>query len=256
MVVNATPSMAQVLKDAIDGRLAELHTAMPALVESYDAATGFAAVSPCLKRKYVAGDLVELPVINNVPVLFPRGGNAAITFELQKGDVVLLVFAERSVDRWKTAGGKVDPKDPRKHALSDAFAIPGGYPRTSPPSTSLITAAFGSDGSLTVTAPASSLTVAADGSLNLENDAGGALVLDATGAVSATSTAGGIVATLSITGKVSLVNATGVDFVAQLLLAIDKLVETTKVATSMGLQPLIPDALYTAERAKLDTFKA
>lgn len=128
-----TPSMAKVIKDAIEARLCEVHTAMPAEIVSFDKATGLASVTPSLKRRYVLnGELVDLPVISNVPVLNPRGGGALISFDMQKGDPVTLLFSERSLDKWLSAGGKVDPGDPRKHALSDAYAFPGGYPKTKP----------------------------------------------------------------------------------------------------------------------------
>lgn len=129
-----TPTLAQVIRDAIEARLAEVHTSIPAQIVSFDDATCLATVQPCLKRKYtVDNELVDLPKIVNVPVVMPRGGGAVIMFDLQPGDYVLLVFAERSIDKWITSGGKVDPKDPRKHQLSDAFAIPGGYPKSVPP---------------------------------------------------------------------------------------------------------------------------
>ncbi len=256
MAVNETPTLIKNIRDAIAADRAELHTAMPATVESYDAATGMVSVAPCLKRKYANGDLVDLPVISNVPVLFPRGGNAAITFDLQPGDVVLLVFAERSVDGWKTTGGKVDPKDPRKHALSDAFAIPGGYPKASPVSAALIKAAFGSDGSLEVTTPASVLGLDADGALDFINDAGGSASVEADGTVELVSGETGITATLGPDGTVALVQAgTGVDFVAQTLATLDLIMQST-VATAIGIQPLIPAPTYVAERAKLDPFEA
>ena len=67
-------------------------------------------------------------MIYNVPVLFPRSRKAAVTFPLEKGDTVLLVFAERSLDEWIEKGGnKVSPEDPRRHDMSDAIAIPGCF---------------------------------------------------------------------------------------------------------------------------------
>lgn len=138
-----TPTFAKVLRDAIDARLAEVHTCLPAEIVKFDKATNLADVSPCLKRKYAADEaVVDLPVIPSVPVVQPRGGGAAILFDLKPGDPVLLVFSERSIDGWKTTGGKVDPKDPRKHHLSDAFAIPGGYPKSKPAAASLVTVEF------------------------------------------------------------------------------------------------------------------
>lgn len=233
MAANETPSWAKVIKDAIAADRSELHTAMPATVETYDAATGMVSVSPCLKRRYANGDLVDLPIIPNVPVLFPRGGNAAITFDLQKGDSVLLVFAERSVDTWKTTGGKVDPKDTRKHALSDAFAIPGGYPKTSPVAAALIKAAFTATGAVTIENPAGLINLANTGAFTVQNGSGLFKVDDF--------------------GKIKFENNLGVELFAQLLAVIDLMMQS-QVATMLGLQPFIPPPTYAAERLKLDAF--
>ena len=59
---------------------------------------------------------------------------------MNAGDQVLLVFSERSLDVWLSAGGIVDPNDTRKHHISDAIAIPGCYPFNNP-----ITGASASD---------------------------------------------------------------------------------------------------------------
>jgi hypothetical protein len=117
------------LRSAIDSRLLELHTAIPAEVLSFDASNATVNVQPSIKRKMSDGTVVSLPVIQNVPICYPQGGGAIICFPLERGDPVLLVFSERSLDVWWTRGGTVDPLDARKHNLSDAIAIPGVTPR-------------------------------------------------------------------------------------------------------------------------------
>lgn len=147
MSTGDTPSLTKVISDSIESRLSEVHVAMPGEIVSYDDATGLASVRPSLQRRYLETDkLVDLPVINNVPIMHPRGGGALIKFAMIKGDPVTLIFSERSLDRWITTGGKVDPQDTRKHALSDAFAYPGGYPKSKPQTDATITAAFSATG--------------------------------------------------------------------------------------------------------------
>jgi hypothetical protein len=63
-----------------------------------------------------------------VPVIFPRAGEASLTFPVSPGDACLLLFIERSTDLWKSVGGIVAPNDPRKFDLSDAVAIMGLMP--------------------------------------------------------------------------------------------------------------------------------
>lgn len=127
-----TPSMAEVIKQAIETRLSDLHTALPGTITRYDSAKQQCDVQPNIKRKYVTGQLVDIPVIPNVPVVFQRSEKAFISFPLKAGDQVLLVFSERSLDRWLVSGGQVDPADPRKHHLTDAVAVPGLYPFSKP----------------------------------------------------------------------------------------------------------------------------
>ena len=135
---STTPVLAEVIREAFENRLSDLHTAMPGTIVKYDARTQEASVQPLLKRAYVNEDgsegLDELPIIQGVQVAFPRAGKYFMTFPLAKGDPVLLVFSERSLDEWSASSGKVtlDPIDLRMHDLSDAIAIPGCYPDTKP----------------------------------------------------------------------------------------------------------------------------
>jgi len=69
-----------------------------------------------------------MPVVPDVPVVWPRSGGAQMTMPVRRGDTVLLVFTDRSIDRWLAQGGNVTPDDRRQHDLSDAVAVPGLVP--------------------------------------------------------------------------------------------------------------------------------
>jgi len=128
-VQNETPTLANVIQSAINTDRCNLNTALPASIVSYDASTQLAQVRPQFKRKFITGDVVDTPIIHDVPVVMPRAGRAFISLPLKAGDQVLLVVAQRSLDAWKSQGGCVDTStENRKHDLSDCFAIPGGYP--------------------------------------------------------------------------------------------------------------------------------
>ena len=126
-------SQGQVLKDAIRAALLGVNTAIPGKVVSVNVAAGKCDVQPVIRRKFASGEVVELPVITNVPIAQLRAGKAFVSVPLHVGDYVLLIFSQRSIDLWLTSGGSVDPKDPRSHALSDAIAYPGVYPFSDPP---------------------------------------------------------------------------------------------------------------------------
>lgn len=102
-----------------------LHTALPGIVQSFDAAKQTARVRPAIKRVWIDDGPKDLPDCVDVPVHFPRGGNFVLTFPVAAGDECLLVFAERAIDGWFTDGGTQEPSEVRFHDLSDAFAIVG-----------------------------------------------------------------------------------------------------------------------------------
>lgn len=130
--MSETPNLDQIILMGVESRLLDLHTCLPGIVEKYNKTKNTIDVTPSLKRKYETGEIVNLPVIMNVPIAFPRGGNFSLTYPIKKGDSVILIFSERSLDVWKKSGGIVDPQNPRKFNITDAFAIPGGYPENNP----------------------------------------------------------------------------------------------------------------------------
>lgn len=125
-----TPSMADVIQDAMKGLLKDTHTSMPGRVISYDRTKQLAQIQPSLKRRYKDGRVINLPIIQNVPVLFQGNGAVRTHFDLVPGDYVLLLFSERSIDKWQVSGGEVLPGDRRMHHLSDAICIPGIRPNS------------------------------------------------------------------------------------------------------------------------------
>lgn len=127
------PSVAKVIDDAINAALLDVHTCLPAKVVDVDVVQGLCNVQPVLKTEFADETIAELPVINNVPIATYRAGAAFISLPLKVGDMVMLVFSERSLDIWQAKGGIVDPVDPRKFDLSDAIAYPGVYPAIDPP---------------------------------------------------------------------------------------------------------------------------
>lgn len=118
-------NVTSLIMQAFRNRLAELQTCMPAQVVSYNFKKQMAVVQPTINRRYADGQIAKFPVINNVPVIFPRSGGASLTFPVRKGDTVLLVFASRSIDTWLNKGGIVNQDDNRMHSINDAIAIPG-----------------------------------------------------------------------------------------------------------------------------------
>jgi len=125
---SATPSWAEVIKQSCEKSAYDLRVCVPAIIIKYDKDKMLADVRPQFKKKYSDGSVVSAPIIYNVPVAHPRAGKAYIHLPLKKDDQVTLWIADRSLEKWLTSGGEVDPEDVRKHQISDAIAYPGCYP--------------------------------------------------------------------------------------------------------------------------------
>jgi len=114
---------------ALEGHQAKMWTALPGIIVSYDPARQTCSVQPAIRGSVTnetgQAQAVNLPLLVDVPVQFPRGGGFACTFPLIAGDDVLVVFASRCIDAWWQSGGIQRAMEARMHDLSDGFAIPG-----------------------------------------------------------------------------------------------------------------------------------
>lgn len=113
----ATAAARELLKD--------VHTALPGIIESFDATTQTAKVRPAIRRVWVEQGPMDLPACVDVPVHFPAGGSFVLTFPVGPGDECLLCFSERAIDAWYDRGGVQNPSEYRLHDYSDGFAFVG-----------------------------------------------------------------------------------------------------------------------------------
>lgn len=119
----------QAMKVLSDTIFSMLRVSLPGIIESFDPIACTCTVQPALKGQ-TADELgnmksAPLPLLVDVPVIFPRGGGCTITFPVKAGDECLVVFSDRCIDFWWQSGGVQETVDPRQHDLSDAFAIVG-----------------------------------------------------------------------------------------------------------------------------------
>jgi len=124
---NYTNQPIGVIKRLIDNSLMDLHVSLPAKVVKYDYATQKADVQPLIKKRYRDGTVKSFPTITSVPVCFPRVNNSYVYMPLKKGDKVLVIISDYSLDNYLFGGQEIDPMDLRSHHLSDAFCVLGGY---------------------------------------------------------------------------------------------------------------------------------
>lgn len=128
--MTAHNELLQLINDSLEEAVTALRVCLPGRVETYDPDTMLASVQPLLKvRFYRRAQSELLPIIANVPVCHPRTATAMLRLPVATGDLVTLVFSDRSLENWLSGNGEArETLDPRKHHLSDAFALLGGYP--------------------------------------------------------------------------------------------------------------------------------
>lgn len=123
------------LRLAIEGAQARIWTALPGVVVAVDLAKQTVSVQPSIYGEVTGADgvvtRVALPLLVDVPLVWPRAGGFALTLPVTAGDEVLVVFAARCIDAWWQNGGTGVPMEPRMHDLSDGFALlaPTSQPR-------------------------------------------------------------------------------------------------------------------------------
>jgi hypothetical protein len=126
------------LRAAIQGALADLWTAGPAIIQSFDpvfgTCTALLSIAAQIRDKDGKITQVAIPLLRDVPVIFPSAGGFCLTFPIKVGDEVLIVFGQRCIDGWWQQGGIQAQAELRMHDLSDGFAIPGPWSKPKVPS--------------------------------------------------------------------------------------------------------------------------
>lgn len=123
-------SLESLLRQYITNSINGLFTSMPARVERVVSLPEQRVdVQLLVDRVRPEGDTLKHPVILSVPIVFPGSKSSQLTFPVVPGDIVLCVFSQRSLDRFKLgAETNHTPTDFRKYSRADAMAIPGLFP--------------------------------------------------------------------------------------------------------------------------------
>lgn len=115
------------LRLALESQQAQIWTALPGIVSGVDLSKQTVSVQPSVQGSVSdsSGNItnVNLPVLVDVPIVWPRAGGFALTFPIKAGDEVLVVFSSRCIDAWWQSGGVGVAAEARMHDLSDGFAV-------------------------------------------------------------------------------------------------------------------------------------
>ncbi|MCL8000189.1 hypothetical protein M8994_18320 [Brucella sp. 21LCYQ03] len=116
-------------RSMIDDIKSGLHTALTGTVTAFYPETMTVDIQPNTKSAVRQPDgtvkTIPYPLLTGVPVSFPGGGGASLTFPIKPGDEAMVTFASRSTDAWVQSGGEQNPMDARTQDLSDGIAHVG-----------------------------------------------------------------------------------------------------------------------------------
>lgn len=116
---------------AFMGLQGSIWTALPGFIVSFDPLKMVAKVQPTImaraQDRFGAFSNVKLPILPDVPIIFPGGGGFVLTFPIKPGDECLVIIASRCIDSWWQSGGVQVQAELRMHDLSDGFAFVGPY---------------------------------------------------------------------------------------------------------------------------------
>jgi len=105
-----------------------LRVAIPAKITSINYAKSTCECQPLIRERLRMSDgkysSVDLPLLLDVPIIFPGSSDYSITFPLSVGDEGLVIFADMCIDSWWQSGDIQDQFETRRHDLSDGFFIP------------------------------------------------------------------------------------------------------------------------------------
>lgn len=126
-------NMQDAINNLITNKIREIDTASIGIIEKFDPVTQTATIQIAIDRviqtETADSIIIETesnPLLVNVPVMFPGGGDWFLTFPVKKGDECLLIASQRSIDNWKSNGGVQEPSNVRRYlSIKDAVAIVG-----------------------------------------------------------------------------------------------------------------------------------
>jgi len=101
-----------------------MRVAMPAVIESYDATKSLATVKITIPHVRDDEEVLDVPIISAVPVMWLSTLTTRITFPLKRGDWGLLIHCDGDIGKWALDMDASTPQSKRRHAWTDAVFLP------------------------------------------------------------------------------------------------------------------------------------
>ena len=123
-----TASENQIYENLINEAMFRTRCCIPCIVQSYNEENNTVECQPAIRERIINEDgtiqYVQLPLLVNVPVVFPGSSDFELKFALKQNDECLVLFSDLSIDNFWEKGSLQNPVEVRRHDLSDGIAIP------------------------------------------------------------------------------------------------------------------------------------
>lgn len=119
------------IDSAFDYKMDSVNTAIPCIVLAVrdNGSTQMVDIQPTINQKLPDGTIKERPPILGVPISFPTGPDAGMTFPVKVGSTGTAIFSMRDMTAWKAGNGRPGtPQTAGRMAASDAMFFPGIQP--------------------------------------------------------------------------------------------------------------------------------
>lgn len=96
-------------------------------ITKYDKVKQVATIKPSFLQTVASADSavqLQSPLLVNIPVIRGRGKRGGLRFPISDGDMVVLLFGDRSIDKLKAGLDPAIPNSARMHHRNDAVALP------------------------------------------------------------------------------------------------------------------------------------
>jgi Phage protein Gp138 N-terminal domain len=127
---------------SIESETLKYWSAVPGIIESVNYDEQTVSVQPAIQGVLLQTEAdgtqiftdVTLPLLVDVPLMFPCGGGFALTLPVQVGDECLVILSTKCIDGWWQSGNVSPQLDFRVNDLSDGFCMlaPKSLPNTIP----------------------------------------------------------------------------------------------------------------------------
>lgn len=135
--------ISELLRMAFESMMLELCFSRPGIVQDFNARSATATIRPAPNLRIAAAgstESVPMPPLVAVPLILTGGNGYGVRVAPAEGDLVMLLFSDRALARFKEARGPYDHDGTLALALPDAVALPL-FPDPAPaglPSTGLV----------------------------------------------------------------------------------------------------------------------